>query len=182
MQPRSWVAGLALGVIVLGGAGMGIASASNTPRPDVTRPSRAAQVDIGRVTPLAELSSYLYTFDLRAIGGEARLTLDDYDYLGLPPSNEFVLRVKGVVVGTNAQTAFTVNGAKEVDWRNGDRFESRVNGDPIEKGPGRSRKATSTTGACVRRSSTGTRRLVQRQVQCARQRQHRSGWRRRAWR
>src|SRR4051812_33728172 len=126
MQPRSLVAGLALGAIVLGGAGIGMASASNTPRPVVSRTANAAQVDIGRMAPLSALSSYKYTLDLRATGGEARLTLQDYDYLGLPVSNEFVMSVKGVVVGSNAQTAFTVNGAKEVDWRSGDRFESKV--------------------------------------------------------
>jgi hypothetical protein len=136
MQPRSWVAGLALGAIVLGGAGIGVASAFNTPRPAVSRSAKAAQVDIGRMAPLAGLSSYHYTLDLRVTGGEARLTLEDYDYLGLPVSNEFVMSAKGVVVGSNAQTAFTVNGAKEVDWRSGNRFESKVNGDPIEKWAG----------------------------------------------
>ena len=67
MQPRSWVAGLALGAIVLGGAGIGVASASNSPRPIVSLAANAAQVDIGRMAPLAGLSSYRYTLDLRAI-------------------------------------------------------------------------------------------------------------------
>jgi hypothetical protein len=134
IKAKSLLAGLAFGAVVLGGAG--VASANNAPLPGVSRSASAAQIDIGRMTPLAGLSSYKYTLDVRATGAEARLTLEDYDYLGVPVTNEFVLNVKGVVVGANAHTAMTVNGASEVDWRNDDRFESKVNGDPIEKWAG----------------------------------------------
>src|SRR4051794_35547152 len=119
---KSLVAGLAVGAVVLGSAGIGVASASDAPRPVVSRSASASQIDVGRLTPLAGLSSYKYTLDVRATGTEARLTLEDYDYLGVPESNEFTMNIKGVVVGSAAQTTFTVNGAKEVDWRNGDRF------------------------------------------------------------
>ena len=136
LKTKSLVAGLAICAVLLGGAGLGVASASDSPRPAVARMASASQTDIGRMTLLAGLGSYSYALEVRATGQEARFTLEDYEYLGLPESSEFVMNVKGVVVGTNAQASLTVNGAREVDWRNGDRFESRVDSDPVEKWDG----------------------------------------------
>jgi hypothetical protein len=136
VQGRSLVAGLAIGAVVLAGIGVSSASAADTPRPAVSRTAAVAQIDIGKMSPLAGLTSYSYTLELKGTGAEARYTLEDYEYLGVPVNDKLDLRVKGVVVGTNAQSAVSAGSAREVNWRSGDRFETKVNNDAVEKWDG----------------------------------------------
>jgi hypothetical protein len=129
------IAGLAVGAAVLVCAGG--ASASNTPWHEATRPARAAQVDMGRMTPLAGLNSYKYTLEVKAGGTEARYMMEDYFDAGQAPAGDrFVMCAQGVVVGPNAQTTVTYGPDREVMWLKGDAFEYKFNSDPIEQWDG----------------------------------------------
>ena len=85
VQPKSLIptlSGLAVGVGVLAAAGTSGAAASSAPWSPVVRPAMAAQVDVGKLAPLAAPTSYKYTLDVKATGTEAAYMREDYEEAG----------------------------------------------------------------------------------------------------